>query len=127
MRRAPLAPAVLAAALLSGCVSLGFQQWRVLRPPAPAAVARLEPGRSDLAAALALLGAPAEVAEEGDGAVLTWAWDEGDSYGLSLSVPLGHGGSASIAWRDADALGHRLRLRFDASWNLVQVVEEEDA
>ncbi len=109
--------------LLPACVSFNLNQHRLFQEPPPAQVAALAPGDA-LAEALDRLGAPAEVAEDGDGAILTWTWDEGDGQGFNVSVPVARGQSLSFNWRDSETLAHRLRLRFDAEWRLVQVIEE---
>ncbi|MBL7008685.1 MAG: hypothetical protein ISR76_06780 [Planctomycetes bacterium] len=119
-----IAAALTALALLPACVSFNFQQRRVYQPPALELLPRLEEGRSSLREALDLLGAPSLVAAEGEGAVLTWLWDDADARGLNASVRLGGTGSVSFNWLDSETFAHRLQLRFDPDWRLVQILEE---
>lgn len=128
-RSSPLRPArvaglaAAAVALLPSCVTFSLSQHRLFQEPPPDRVERLEVG-GELAEALELLGAPALVAEDGDGAILTWSWDDGDAMGFNVQLPLGDSGSVSFNWLDTETLAHRLRLRYDSDWRLVQVIEE---
>jgi len=110
-------------ALLPSCVTFSLSQHRLFQEPPPDRLERLEVG-GELAEALELLGAPALVAEDGEGAILTWSWDDGDAMGFNVQLPLGDSGSVSFNWLDTETLAHRLRLRYDSDWRLVQVIEE---
>lgn len=117
----PLRAGALALLLAApSCVTLNFGQLRAHQPPDLAAAAALAPGRSSLAECLAVLGAPATVAEEGDGAVLTWTWDEREDSGVGVSVPIADTGSLTFQYGRLASLPHRLVLRFDAEWTLAE-------
>lgn len=124
MRRL-LLPALLAASA-AGCVTFNLSEQRLFQPPPPAGVAALRPG-DELAAVLGRLGAPSEVAEDGDGMILSWLWDQTDASGFNVRVPTGNSRSVSFNWQGRDHTAQRLRLRFDAGWRLVQVVDEGGA
>ena len=91
----------LAAALASSCVSFRFDRATVNVPPKQGVLARLSAGETTLASALDALGAPLYVWEyKGDGLALAWGWSEDASRGLSLSIPLDQGGSATASYDD---------------------------
>lgn len=126
MRRSRLLPALAAALLTPGCVSFNLSEQRLFQPPPADEVAALRPG-DELAAVLDRLGAPSEVAEDGDGMILSWLWDQTDASGFNVRVPTGNSRSVSFNWLGRDHTAQRLRLRFDAGWRLVQVVDEGGA
>jgi len=85
--------------LCGGCISGGWYRQRLLTPLTHAQIAALEPGKSRLADALALLGAPLYVWEwKGDGAALAWGWSDAAHWGLALNVPVGDNSATAFSY-----------------------------
>lgn len=81
------AAAVLPLLLGPSCVL--YLRFRADEPVDAAALGTLRPGTTDLASALAALGAPLRVFEhQGDGIALLWAWRDVDDWSLEVSVPV---------------------------------------
>jgi hypothetical protein len=92
--------------------------------PLPAgALARLEPGRADLGACLAELGAPLWVREQPHegraGAMLAYGWFDERNRGLRVSIPVYRSFSASFDYNQIDQRMRGAVLFFDADWKLV--------
>ena len=76
---------------------VGYVRYRVDEPMADASLEVLQPGRDDLGACLARLGAPNRVFEyRGDGVALLWVWRDVDDWSLDVSIPLQEDYSASF-------------------------------
>lgn len=87
MRSALLGGLLLAFA--PSCLSVNYVRFSVGEPVPDEALATLEPGRADLAACLARLGAPDLVWPSDRGALqLAWAWLDAAEWGASLSYSL---------------------------------------
>jgi hypothetical protein len=104
-------------------VRLAWERASRHTPIPPELLARLEPGRSDLAQCLAELGAPLwvfEHVEDGrSGAALAFGWYDQRDLGLRVSVPVYRGLAASFEY---DRIDQRMRgavLFFDPDWRLV--------
>jgi hypothetical protein len=88
-----LLPGLAVLLTVTGC--LGYVRRRIDEPLPAQRLEALQPGSTDLATALAALGAPNEVFEyQGSGAVLIYAWEDTDDWSLDLSVPLARGANA---------------------------------
>jgi hypothetical protein len=106
----------------SGCSSATWRRDARYGEPPPDALAALQPGASDLGTCLSRLGAPLEVWEEAAGGVaLAYGWQRQRSFGLSLSVPLDHGLTASLNLADQHANLRAAVLVFDAHRTLTRV------
>ena len=80
----------------------------------------LQPGRDDLAACLARLGAPLIVRENGDGAVMAWGWAKEQAWGVTVYVPL-KSAEVSFAY-DRGLFGLTgVVLFFDHLWQLTAI------
>ena len=89
---------LLAAFGSSACITGGYYRTQTNLPVAHEQVRALEPGKTTLSEALALLGAPSYLWEwKGDGAALAWGWLNSARWGLAVSVPLSDSGSASFS------------------------------
>lgn len=121
-----LAFLLLVALAGTSCVSFDFARSTVNLPPRRGVVASMVPGTTKLDGALKALGAPIYVWEwKEDGLALAWGWSEDGARGVSVRVPLDHGGSAQASYDD---LARHLRgvvLFFDAQETLVDVREGE--
>ena len=92
--------------LASGCLSVTWRRDARFGEPPEGALASLRPGESDLGACLARLGAPLEVWEIPDGVALAYGWERERNLGVTLSVPIDRGLSASL-----NVAAERARLR----------------
>ena len=110
----------LLAPLLAGCLSGEYTSHRSFQEP-PAHFG-LVPGKDDLSACLDVLGAPLQVYENGEGAVLAWGWSEDRVWGLTMSVPLGSQRGSFTYQRGAAGL-EGLVLIFDEAWLLTSIRE----
>ena len=115
-------PAVLALVLVvaPGCVT--WPKWRQHREVDDAAREALVPGETTLESALAGLGAPLVVRENGDGAVLAWGWAEERQWSARVDVPISEV-DVSFAYQDTDLGLEGLVLFFDAGWRLTHARE----
>jgi hypothetical protein len=117
--------ALLAAVpLLCGCVTAQYERERRHDPLPASALARLEPGASDLEHCLAALGAPLWVRAHGAGGLaLAYGWQDARRWRLSVSAPVSRQMNASFRYeRGRSGLyGHVLFL--DGGWRLQRVVE----
>ena len=110
----------LLAPLLAGCLSGEYTSRRNLQEP-PAHFG-LVPGKDDLSACLDVLGAPLQVYENGEGAVLAWGWSEDRVWGLTMSIPMGSQRGSFTYQRGATGL-EGLVLVFDEAWLLTSIKE----
>lgn len=100
---------------LTGCLQVRYVGRQVEEPQTAAGLAGLQPGRDDLGAVLAQLGAPHFVWEyRGDGIALGWVWQESAGWELRASYNVIRFGSASLnlEWEDSNLPG--VVLWFDA-------------
>ena len=92
-----LAP--LALLLCCGCITGGYSRQRLFEPVMRSHLELLVPGKSTLADALQLLGAPLLVWEwQGDGAALAWGWGDTARWGFAISLPLGDTSATAFTW-----------------------------
>jgi hypothetical protein len=113
--------ACLVALLASSCVQLEWERNQTHAHVDTAAIARLEPGASDVGACLAELGAPLYVWEyAGDGVALAFGAQSGRYLDLNISIPLERG-SAPVDFGERYANTDGWVLFFDADWKLVRV------
>lgn len=110
----------LLAPLLAGCLSGEYTSRRTFQEPP--AHPGLVPGKDDLSACLGELGAPLQVYENGEGAVLAWGWSEDRTWGLTLSLPLGSQRASFTYQRGTTGL-EGLVLIFDEAWLLTSIQE----
>jgi hypothetical protein len=110
--------------LCSGCVSLTWERESRNRPISVAAIARLQPGSTDLAACLADLGAPLWVWEHVEhgrpAAALAYGWFDARDLGFRVSVPVSERASASFDYDQVDERMKGLVLFFDEDWKLTE-------
>jgi len=102
--------------LAGGCISATWsvsRRYREVRGDDALAV-----GEDELAAALAALGAPLLVRENGDGAVLAWGWSRERAWSVTADLPL-RAVDVSFRYRDALTGLEGLVLFFDRDWRLV--------
>ena len=122
---APRALAACAAlvALLGppACVSFQLGQTRVNQQPREEAALELVPGRTTLEECLLALGSPVEITQLGEGAVLTWAWEDEEQFSVRVSFPLSRQVNGFVQYADIDAMRNHLQVEFDGSWTLVRV------
>ena len=93
--------------------------------PPLSALSELQPGRADLALCLDRLGPPATVrrSEGKKQIVLTWTWNEEDTWDFNISIPTGTQYSPSFYWSDLENQPNFVRLFFDNEWTLVKVAQ----
>jgi len=126
VRRVPVSLA-LALGVLPLVAGVRLQWSRVTRyePLPPALDASLVPGRTELDACLATLGAPLWVFElpvEGSGgAMLAWGWYEQSDFGFRASYSFDRGVTASFDWQQVEAGMEGLVAVFDEDWTLVSL------
>ncbi len=123
MRRAlaqgPRSIAFLALALsCSACISFRFQRVTVNSPIADARLHELHAGSSTLGECLATLGAPVFAWERPEGFALAWGWTNDQSRGVTISVPLDQGQSASASYDDVARRLSGVVLFFDEELHL---------
>jgi hypothetical protein len=119
------APALLLAALVawgtSACLSVSWRRDARFGRLPEGALASMEPGETDLGTCLARLGAPLEVWEVLDGMALAYGWERERNVGLTLSVPIDRGLSASLNVANERARLRGVVLFFDAADRLTVV------
>lgn len=99
---------------LPGCVKLRFHHDNRFEPALDAAIATLDPGRVDLAAALRRLGAPLFVWEhDGDGVALAWGWQEQSGWGITVSYEVVQHAEVSFSYDSVTDDLQGLVLLFD--------------
>ena len=122
MSRAHVSLALLGALACASCVSFRFERTLVNSRPEPDAVETLAPGTATLAECLERLGAPLYVWElPGAEMALAWGWERDRLRGLTVSVPLDQGGSASASYDDLARKLHGVVLQFDARGSLTSM------
>lgn len=111
---------LVALACAPGCVSFSWTREARDAPIDPAALARLEPGSTDLDACLSAFGAPLWVWEEheGSGAVLAYGGFDARDLGFRANVPLSRGVSPYVDYHHVDQRLRGLVLFFDDDWKL---------
>lgn len=115
---------LLVALASAGCVSFSFDRATVNLPPRKEALATLAPGTTTLTDALAALGAPILAWEwKGDGMALAWGWSHDAARGVTISIPIDQGNSASASYDDLTKHLRGVVLFFDADAKLVHVRE----
>lgn len=110
---------LLLAALLSGCVQLGYTARWVDQAPTAEALQQLQVGSDDLTRCLARLGAPHFVWEyAGDGAALGWAYGDGSSWGVGASYSFGKFTNVSFDFASSNMQLPGVVLWFDSDLRL---------
>jgi hypothetical protein len=96
--------AALLVLVCGGCITGGYYRQQLLSPLTQAQIGALEPGKTTLAEALALLGAPLYVWEwKGEGAALAWGWSSSARWGFAVSVPMGDTSATAFSYDDLSA------------------------
>ena len=112
--------ALLAWPALVGCVDGDYNKFRIFQEPLMEAVDSLQPGVTDLSAALDQLGAPLFVVEVGLGMSLAWGWQNTTDWNIEVSVPVGDA-AGNFQYADTNAKTQGLVLFFDESWTLTSL------
>ena len=106
----------------AGCVSASWNRELRYAPPAPEAIATLQPGESTLGPCLDALGAPLWVWEyDGDGVALAYGWLEQRGWNVNVSMPVADNFSLSLDYTDISAEMQGLVLLFNAELALVDL------
>lgn len=106
----------------TSCLTFRYDRTIVNSRPEKGAVETLVPGEATLADALARLGAPLYVWElPASETALAWGWQRDRLRGVTVSIPLDQGGSASASYDDIARKLHGVVLQFDAQKQLVSV------
>lgn len=122
MKRVRMGAAAFGVFVCASCVSFRYERTVVNTRPERGAVETLAPGDATLADCLARLGAPLYVWElPGAEMALAWGWERNRLRGLTVSVPLDQGGSASASYDEIARKLHGFVLQFDASGKLTSV------
>jgi hypothetical protein len=110
---------IVAALVLSGCVTFSFDRDLRNTPLADTALDGLEPSRTTLAQCLERFGAPIYVWEyRGDGLAIAYGWQKEKQWNVTASVPIFRGYSASASFtHDASKLRGAVLL-FDSDLKL---------
>jgi len=116
-----LAAACLAVLLGGGCLSVTWRREHRFQRPPRGSLAKLEPGTSDLADCLALLGAPLFVYETPDGFAIAYGGLATTDRGASATLPLSRSVDASFSMRDVDRRLRGAVLFFDEDYRLMIV------
>ena len=112
---------VAALAFLPGCLTINMTRVASERAPEIETVATLVEGESDLTQCLAALGAPLEVQELEEGAVLGWGWRKARFFGVNVSFPLSRDFSGSVRYNRTGDDVQGLVLFFDDAWTLRRI------
>ena len=104
---------LLCSLLAGGCISGDYARIDAEMPPDESAVGRLVLGESSLSTCLAELGAPLQVAEFADGAVMAWGARRDVGWNVSASVPLSDSTTGSLRFSQERAGYKGVVLFFD--------------
>ena len=106
--------------VLPGCLTITWQRTRSQHAPRIAALEGLSSPGASLEECLRTLGAPLVVQEDRvDGLVLIYAAENGRSFGVSGSIPLGDR-SASLSYTGVRESARGVALWFDPDWRLLR-------
>lgn len=115
---------LLALLSCSSCVRLNWNRNRWQTPPNKEGSAAVIAAGAPLGEVLSVLGAPVAVREHRrDSVVITYGWDEVDSKGVNLSVPVSRQLSLSLDVRNNRTGARGLLLFFDRDLRLIAAEE----